>query len=51
MAYGLGPLANSIWKGQPWGMTIKEVFDGLIYGLLSRDIRLALASLAARSDE
>lgn len=34
MAYGLGPLANSIWKGQPWGMTIKEVIDGLIYGLL-----------------
>jgi hypothetical protein len=34
MAYGLGPLANSIWKGQPWSMTIKEVFDGLIYGLL-----------------
>jgi hypothetical protein len=35
MAYGLGPLANSIWKAQPWGMTIKEVFDGLIYGLLT----------------
>lgn len=34
MAYGLGPLANSIWKGQPWSMTLKEVFDGLIYGLL-----------------
>jgi hypothetical protein len=35
MAYGIGPLANSIWKGQPWGMTIKEAFDGLIYGLLT----------------
>jgi hypothetical protein len=35
MAYGIGPLAYSIWKGQSWGMTIKEVFDGLIYGLLS----------------
>ena len=35
MAYGIGPLANSIWKGQPWGMTIKEVVDGLIYGLLT----------------
>jgi hypothetical protein len=34
MAYGLGPLANSIWKGQPWSMTLKEVFDGLIYGSL-----------------
>jgi hypothetical protein len=35
LAYGLGQLANSIWKGQPWGMTIKEVVDGLIYGLLT----------------
>jgi hypothetical protein len=34
MAVGLGPAANSIWKGQPWSMTIKEVIDGLIYGLL-----------------
>ena len=34
MAYGLGPLANSVWKGQPWSMTLKETFDGLIYGLL-----------------
>ena len=38
MAFGLGPLANSIWKGQPWSMTIKEVVDGLIYGLLTAAI-------------
>jgi len=38
MAYGLGNLANSIWKGQPWGMTIKEVIDGLIYGLLTAGV-------------
>ena len=35
MSYGLGNLANGIWKGQPWGMTIKEVVDGLVYGLLT----------------
>jgi hypothetical protein len=35
MAYGLGQLSNGIWKGQPWGMTIKEVIDGLIYGALT----------------
>jgi len=35
MAYGLGLLSNGIWKGQPWSMTIKEVIDGLIYGLLT----------------
>jgi hypothetical protein len=35
LAYGLGHVSNAIWKGQPWGMTIKEMFDGLIYGLLT----------------
>ncbi len=35
MAYGLSQLANGIWKGEPWGMVIKEVIDGLIYGLLT----------------
>jgi hypothetical protein len=35
LAYGLGQLSNGIWKGQPWGMTIKEVIDGLVYALLT----------------
>lgn len=35
MAYGLGNLSNSIWKGQLWSTTLKEVVDGLIYGLLT----------------
>jgi hypothetical protein len=35
LAYGLGNISNGIWKGQPWGMTIKEVIDGLVYGLLT----------------
>jgi hypothetical protein len=35
MAYGLGQLSNAIWKGQTWSMTIKEVIDGLVYGLLT----------------
>jgi hypothetical protein len=35
MAYGMGSISNAIWKGQPWSMTIKEVFDGLVYGLLT----------------
>lgn len=35
LAYGLGQLSNGIWKGQPWGMTLKETIDGLIYGLLT----------------
>ena len=35
LAYGVGPLVNGIWKGQPWSMVIKESFDGLIYSLLT----------------
>ena len=35
LAYGLGQLSSGIWKGQTWGMTIKEVIDGLVYGLLT----------------
>jgi hypothetical protein len=38
MAYGLGNLANGIWKGEPWGMVVKEVVDGLIYGLLTAGV-------------
>jgi hypothetical protein len=35
LAYGLGNLSNGIWKGQTWSVTIKEVVDGLVYGLLT----------------
>ena len=35
LAYGLGHVSDGIWKGQTWSMTIKEVLDGLVYGLLT----------------
>ena len=35
LPYGLGNLVNGIWKGQPWSVVIKEVFDGLIYACLT----------------
>jgi hypothetical protein len=35
LGYGLGHLSDGIWKGQTWSATIKEVVDGLIYGLLT----------------
>jgi hypothetical protein len=35
LAYGLANLSNSIWKGQTWSMTIKEVIDGLVFALLT----------------
>lgn len=35
LSYGLGNLTNAIWRGQTWSATIKEVIDGLVYGLLT----------------
>lgn len=35
MGYGLAQMQQSIWGGQPWGVTIKHVIDSLIYGLVT----------------
>jgi hypothetical protein len=29
---------KSIWFGQPWSATVKDVLDGLIYGLLTAGV-------------
>jgi hypothetical protein len=31
----MGNFVNSIWKGQTWSMSIKEVIDGLVYAALT----------------
>jgi hypothetical protein len=33
LAYSFGQVPASIWMGKPWSITVKEVFDGLLYGL------------------
>jgi len=35
LGYGVGALVDSIWKGQRWSATLKHVFDGLVYALLT----------------
>jgi hypothetical protein len=35
LAYGLGHLSDGIWKGQTWSATFKEVFDGVVFGLVT----------------
>jgi hypothetical protein len=35
LAYAFAHLSDSIWKGVPWSATAKDVFDGLVYGLLT----------------
>ncbi|MBI2214491.1 MAG: hypothetical protein HYU52_12665 [Acidobacteria bacterium] len=38
MAYGIGQISDSIWKAQPWSSTIKNVLDGLLYGLVTAGV-------------
>jgi hypothetical protein len=35
VSYAMGPIPGSIWMGKPWSATLKDVADGLIYGLLT----------------
>lgn len=34
LAYSMGEIPGAIWMGKPWSVTIKDVADGLIYGLM-----------------
>jgi hypothetical protein len=35
LAYGMGTIPGAIWMGKPWSAVLKDVADGLIYGLLT----------------
>lgn len=35
LAYAGALIPNSIWWGRSWSMTAKDVFDGVVYGLLT----------------
>jgi hypothetical protein len=35
MAYGVSQLVGPIWMGQRWSATLKNVFDGLLYALVT----------------
>lgn len=35
LPYGFRGVMDSIWYGKPWRVTLKELIDGLIYGLLT----------------
>lgn len=35
VAYGFGEIVDSIWRGQPWGNTLRGLIDALIYALLT----------------
>ena len=35
VAYGMGYLQESTWFGRPWSATFKNLFDALLYGVLT----------------
>lgn len=35
LGYSGSVVTETIWKGQPWSNTLKHVFDGLVYSLLT----------------
>ena len=35
LAYAAALVPPSIWMGKPWKITLKEMFDGLLYGLVT----------------
>jgi hypothetical protein len=35
LGYAVGNLPESIWKGQKWSITLKFVFDGVVYGIVT----------------
>ena len=35
LGYAVSSIPDSIWKGQRWGITLKFVFDGVVYGLVT----------------
>jgi hypothetical protein len=38
MAYGFAVVTDSIWFGRPWSHTVKCLFDGLLYALLTAGV-------------
>jgi hypothetical protein len=35
LAYAAADIPAAIWMGKPWGVVAKDVFDGLVYGLMT----------------
>jgi hypothetical protein len=35
LGYGASTLVDSIWKGQPFGVTVRHLIDGILYGLVT----------------
>jgi hypothetical protein len=35
LAYGFGTVSDSIWFSKPWSSTLKQIFDGLLFAMVT----------------
>lgn len=38
IAYGIAEFSNSVWRGQTWSVTIKNMIDGLLFSLVTAGV-------------
>jgi hypothetical protein len=38
LGYGIGHVSDSIWRAEPWANTLKNLFDGLVYALVTAGV-------------
>lgn len=38
LAYGVSNIMDSVWKAQNWGTTLRHMFDGLLYSLVTAGV-------------
>lgn len=38
VAYGFGGIQDGVWFGRPWPVVIKQLFDSLVYGLVTAGV-------------
>jgi hypothetical protein len=38
LAYSAAVIPGAIWFGRPWGNVLRDVFDGIVYGLLTAGV-------------
>ena len=49
LGYAMGAFPDSIWKGQKWSITLKFVFDGVLYGITTGATRSLPITSGGRS--
>jgi hypothetical protein len=38
LSYSAARVQGAIWRGEPWSATVRDMIDGLVYGLLTASV-------------